>query len=122
MLQMQQSMQTLQQSGLVPPVPGFPPPGGLPGFGAMPRAPSTAGAEPTSCTIGGLDFSSLLSGAEPSAGRTAPTAAVTPTVRFTEQIRQLNGMGFTDEGANIRALTATNGNVNAAVDRLLSGL
>lgn len=110
-MQMQQSMQTLQQSGLMPQLQGQ---GGAGGFG-FPLAPSSA---PQS-TIGGLDFSSLLGGAAAAAPR--PMVA-TPAVRFAEQIRQLNSMGFTDEGANIRALTATNGNVNAAVDRLLSGM
>jgi hypothetical protein len=30
-------------------------------------------------------------------------------------------MGFTDTAANLTALTATQGNVNAAVERLLGG-
>lgn len=34
----------------------------------------------------------------------------------------LQDMGFSDREANIRALQATGGNVNAAVDRLLQGL
>ena len=34
---------------------------------------------------------------------------------------QLQDMGFTDTAANLRALTATQGNVNAAIERLLSG-
>lgn len=34
----------------------------------------------------------------------------------------LQDMGFFDREANIRALQATGGNVNAAVDRLLSGV
>lgn len=33
----------------------------------------------------------------------------------------LQDMGFFDQEANIRALQATGGNVNAAVDRLLQG-
>jgi ubiquilin len=33
----------------------------------------------------------------------------------------LQDMGFFDRDANIRALQATGGNVNAAVERLLSG-
>ena len=127
-MQMQQSMQTLQQSGLIPPVPGVPPIGGLgfgagaPSFGAPQGTAGAAGApagQPS--TIGGLDFSALLGGvgARP-AGATAPPAA--PTARFAEQLRQLNSMGFTDEAANIRALTSSNGNVNAAVERLLGGV
>ena len=35
-------------------------------------------------------------------------------------MRLLQDMGFFDRDANIRALHATGGNVNAAVDRLLS--
>lgn len=116
-MQMQQSMQTLQQSGLMPPVPGMPPMGGMGLGGATPAfgAPQGGGAGQPS-TIGGLDFSALLGGA---GARPAPTASAAPSVRFAEQLRQLNGMGFTDEAANVRALTATNGNVNAAVERLL---
>lgn len=34
----------------------------------------------------------------------------------------LQDMGFVDRAENIRALQAVNGNVNAAVERLLSGL
>lgn len=34
----------------------------------------------------------------------------------------LQDMGFSDRPANIRALQAVNGNVNAAVERLLSGI
>ena len=34
----------------------------------------------------------------------------------------LQDMGFGDRPANIRALQAVSGNVNAAVERLLSGL
>lgn len=34
----------------------------------------------------------------------------------------LQDMGFIDRAANIRALQAVNGNVNAAVERLLSGM
>ena len=31
-------------------------------------------------------------------------------------------MGFTDAAANLRALVATGGNLQAAIDRLLSGI
>lgn len=44
-----------------------------------------------------------------------------PEVRFAEQLRQLEDMGFTDREQNIRALTATSGNVQFAVERILSG-
>lgn len=45
-----------------------------------------------------------------------------PEVRFQNQLVQLNEMGFYDADANIRALLATGGNVNAAVERLLSSM
>ena len=40
---------------------------------------------------------------------------------YASQLRQLNDMGFYDEQENIRVLIEVGGNVNAAVDRLLSG-
>lgn len=41
--------------------------------------------------------------------------------RYATQLSQLEAMGFTDNEANLRALSATGGNVNAAVERLLGG-
>lgn len=45
-----------------------------------------------------------------------------PEIRFQTQLVQLNEMGFFDPDENIRALTATNGNVSAAVELLLRNL
>jgi len=59
----------------------------------------------------GLDFSSLLN---PS------SQSLPPEQRFQTQLTALNDMGFTDREKNLRALTACNGNVNRAVERLLS--
>ncbi|KAL8590892.1 hypothetical protein ACOMHN_047012 [Nucella lapillus] len=42
-----------------------------------------------------------------------------PEQRYASQLEQLTTMGFVDREANIRALTATLGDVNAAIDRLL---
>ncbi|XP_046368742.1 ubiquilin-1-like [Haliotis rufescens] len=42
-----------------------------------------------------------------------------PDLRYASQLEQLTSMGFVDREANIRALTATLGDVNAAIDRLL---
>ena len=105
-MQMQQSMSTLQGNGFA-----------FPGLGAPAAAP------------GGLDFSSLLGGgggmgAFPSMGGmpTPPPAMASqpPAERFASQLRQLYDMGFTDEQANLQALIAVGGNLNAAVERLLS--
>lgn len=61
--------------------------------------------------------------AMPNLGATSPTQASSepPEVRFQSQLTQLNDMGFFDPEENIRALLATGGNVNAAVERLLNG-
>ena len=44
-----------------------------------------------------------------------------PEERFRGQLEQLTAMGFADRAANIRALTATFGDVTAAIERLLNG-
>lgn len=47
---------------------------------------------------------------------------VPPEERYATQLQQLQEMGFYDRAENIRALLATNGNVNAAVERLLGSI
>jgi len=44
-----------------------------------------------------------------------------PEERFASQLEQLASMGFVDRQANVQALIATMGDVNAAVERLLGG-
>jgi ubiquilin len=52
----------------------------------------------------------------------APVAPVAnPEEQYASQLTQLSDMGFSNREQNIRALQATFGNVQAAVDRLLSG-
>lgn len=52
----------------------------------------------------------------------APAApAANPEELYATQLTQLNDMGFSNREQNIRALQAAFGNVQAAVDRLLSG-
>lgn len=48
------------------------------------------------------------------------TPAPDAETRFASQLEQLEMMGFSDKAANIEELTRTGGNVEAAVDRLLS--
>lgn len=50
----------------------------------------------------------------------APPPVADPETAFATQLQQLQDMGFYDRQANITALQATGGNVNAAVERLLS--
>lgn len=43
-----------------------------------------------------------------------------PEQRYEAQLEQLAAMGFMNRDANLQALIATFGDVNAAIDRLLS--
>ncbi|XP_019961142.2 ubiquilin-2-like [Paralichthys olivaceus] len=43
-----------------------------------------------------------------------------PEARFQQQLAQLNAMGFINREANLQALIATGGDVNAAIERLLA--
>lgn len=43
-----------------------------------------------------------------------------PEERFKDQLKALSDMGFVNKEVNIEALTATGGNVEAAVERILS--
>jgi len=45
-----------------------------------------------------------------------------PEEKYKIQLEQLKDMGFYDQQANIRALEATNGNIQLAIERLLSSL
>lgn len=118
-MQMQQAMAMGGRGGA-----GF---GGVPplGYGNMFGTPPPARGASTS--INGLDFSQLLAshGGAPAAypGFVAPAhanvAPLDPAVRFQSQLEQMESMGFSDRAANLTALIATNGNVNAAVERIL---
>lgn len=57
----------------------------------------------------------------PTAAASTPADTRSPEERFQVQLQQLNEMGFWDASKNIRALTATGGNVNAAIEMLFSG-
>ncbi|OAP08006.1 hypothetical protein AXX17_AT2G12340 [Arabidopsis thaliana] len=87
------------------------------------RDPTQTGAATGTANNGGLDllmnmFGSL--GAGGLSGTNQPN--VPPEERFATQLQQLQEMGFYDRAENIRALLATNGNVNAAVERLLGSI
>merc|ERR1719237_1120942 len=99
MMQMQQAMQQLRGSGLMG---GLGDTGGMGGMGGM-----------------GNPFGAL-GGGFPGAG--AGGNSTPPEELYASQLTQLQEMGFHDQQANIRALSQVGGNVNAAVDRLLSGL
>lgn len=57
----------------------------------------------------------------PSAAPAAPQDTRPLEERYQSQLLQLNEMGLCDPGQNIRALSMTGGNVNAAVELIFSG-
>ncbi|CAM9140758.1 unnamed protein product [Discosporangium mesarthrocarpum] len=132
-LNMQSAMQQLQRSGLIPPgAGGVVPGGGMAGLGNFANLNLGAGTPPA--PTGGLDFTSILGGGgaphgssatPPTAARPTPASPAAPTANpeetYAAQITQMGEMGFTDRQACIRALVATGGNVNAAVERMLGG-
>ncbi|CAD5206830.1 unnamed protein product [Bursaphelenchus okinawaensis] len=116
--QIQQSMQVIQteapelfsqmSGGL-----GFPPTssaGAAGGTEANPGAPQDMGA--LFSQLQGLGLT----------GNNAGASTEPPEERFRSQLEQLSTMGFNDRAANIRALTATFGDVSAAIERLLGGI
>lgn len=56
-------------------------------------------------------------GGAPGGGNTDSSEA--PETRYSQQLQQLNEMGFTNREANLAALIATLGDINAAIARLL---
>ncbi|KAG2140180.1 hypothetical protein DEU56DRAFT_911881 [Suillus clintonianus] len=56
-----------------------------------------------------------------SAPPAAPADSRSPEERFQVQLQQLQDMGFTNGSQNVRALLATGGNVNSAIEYILTG-
>lgn len=72
--------------------------------------------------LGGAGIGGSLggAGAGAAAGLGLPPPPADPETAYADQLQQLNDMGFWDRESNVRVLVATGGNVNAAVERLLS--
>jgi len=125
---MSQMQSQMQQMGVN--IPGMPPMPNTPGMGmgmGMGMPPPSAGGN--NSPNPGMDFSTLLNQFQ--AASVSSTSAphmqsqqrqqLPPEQRFHMQLQSLNDMGFDDNQINIRALTQTHGNVNRAVDVLLTG-
>ncbi|XP_026722056.1 ubiquilin-1 isoform X2 [Athene cunicularia] len=122
LLQIQQGLQTLatEAPGLIP---GFNP--GLGGLGST--GASTGSTVPSS--VPSENTNPASGAAEPGhqqfvqqmlqalAGANAQLQ--NPEVRFQQQLEQLSAMGFLNREANLQALIATGGDINAAIERLL---
>uniref|UniRef100_A0A3Q3DF32 Ubiquilin-4 n=1 Tax=Hippocampus comes TaxID=109280 RepID=A0A3Q3DF32_HIPCM len=113
LMQIQQGLQTLQTEapGLI--IPGSIP--GIPSGGSAPTenpasSPSSAGTPPN------VAQQQLM---QQMLQMFAGGGNQTPEVRFQSQLDQLNAMGFINREANLQALIATGGDINAAIERLL---
>jgi ubiquilin len=113
MMQMQQAMQQLQGNPLFGGMLGASGAGAAGGAPGAPGGAGVAGLQDMLAAMGGL-------GGGLGAGFGAPAAVADPETAYASQLQQLQDMGFFDRQTNIQALQATGGNVNAAVDRLLS--
>ncbi|XP_075596928.1 ubiquilin-1 isoform X2 [Balearica regulorum gibbericeps] len=123
LLQIQQGLQTLaaEAPGLIP---GFNP--SLGGFGSTgaptgSTVPSSVPSESTNPASGTAEpghqqfVQQML---QALAGANAQQIQ-NPEVRFQQQLEQLSAMGFLNREANLQALIATGGDINAAIERLL---
>ncbi|XP_027013467.1 ubiquilin-4 [Tachysurus fulvidraco] len=125
LMQIQQGLQTLQTEapGLMPSLITGGAPGGIPtGVNvsstteSVPPPTSGQGTTPAPGTNSSQQqlMQQML---QMFAGGSASTQ--TPEVRFQQQLEQLSAMGFINREANLQALIATGGDINAAIERLL---
>jgi len=129
-MQIQQGMDRLRQTapdvfqsmGLPTLPPNLVPPPVAPGTaatGANPTSPSTNSTTPGQAPSANPDqFSQFMTQMMGQMRAGNPDQA--PEERFASQLDQLASMGFVDRQANVQALIATMGDVNAAVERLLA--
>uniref|UniRef100_A0A146LHK9 Ubiquilin-1 n=2 Tax=Lygus hesperus TaxID=30085 RepID=A0A146LHK9_LYGHE len=98
--------------------------GGIPGMPTVPPAANTESSGNTTTTPGSNPQPNLyLSQMANAMARIALNNGGTqqpPEERYRSQLEQLSSMGFLNHEANIQALIATFGDVNAAVERLLA--
>ncbi|XP_061903239.1 ubiquilin-4 [Entelurus aequoreus] len=141
LMQIQQGLQTLQTEapGLMPSlmsggIPGIPtggipgiPTGGIPGIptgGSVPpenpaSPPSSTATQPNAAQQQLMQQMLQMFAGAAGGGGGSGVANQTPEVRFQSQLDQLNAMGFINREANLQALIATGGDINAAIERLL---
>ncbi|KAL0984823.1 hypothetical protein UPYG_G00147560 [Umbra pygmaea] len=126
LMQIQQGLQTLQTEapGLMPslaPVgmPLVPPTTG--GSVAPQNPPPTQGSNPSAAINPSHQQQQLMQQMLQlfTGGGGSTTQSVNLEVRFEQQLDQLSSMGFINREANLQALIATGGDINAAIERLL---
>ena len=108
--------------------------GGTPAGGAPPFNPAALQNLLGGGGFGGAPFGGVPQGAGAGAGAAPafppgffepaiqqPTDSRPPEERFQVQLEQLQGMGFSNAAQNIRALLATGGRVDSAIEYILGG-
>ncbi|XP_077972160.1 ubiquilin-1-like [Styela clava] len=101
---------------------------GMTSMPMMPRAQTTSTPSSTTSTTPSQQSTNPLASDPEALSRIMMSLAATnpsantqpPEERFRTELEQLTAMGFMNREANIQALIATGGNVNAAIERLLS--
>ncbi|XP_069481977.1 ubiquilin-1 isoform X2 [Ambystoma mexicanum] len=119
LLQIQQGLQTLATEAptLIPGVsPGLAGAGGSPGPAVPSPVPTESTPPPSGISEPGhqqfvQQMLQALAGAN--------SQLQNPEVRFQQQLEQLSSMGFLNREANLQALIASGGDLNAAIERLL---
>ncbi|XP_043935704.1 ubiquilin-4 [Protopterus annectens] len=125
LLQIQQGLQTLQTEapGLIPGISPMGGPGVVPS--ATGRTDSEAAATSTSTpATSGTSPAGVSSSQQQLMHHmlqllSSGNSQQSPELRFQMQLEQLNSMGFINREANLQALIATEGDINAAIERLL---
>ncbi|XP_066117952.1 ubiquilin-4 isoform X1 [Saccopteryx bilineata] len=126
LLQIQQGLQTLQTEapGLIPSLGSFgmsrtPIPSAGSNAGPVPEVPTSSPAPPATSPTGASSAQQQLMQQMIQLLAGGNSQVQTPEVRFQQQLEQLNAMGFINREANLQALIATGGDINAAIERLL---
>ncbi|XP_067839238.1 ubiquilin-1-like isoform X2 [Heptranchias perlo] len=117
LLQIQQGLQTLATEA----------PGLLPGYGSgiggigtvAPNTNENTGGAGGTVGTDGEQQHFVQQMLQELAGANSQTLTPNPEVQFQQQLDQLSAMGFLNREANLQALIATGGDVNAAIERLL---
>ncbi|KAG9319187.1 hypothetical protein KVV02_003250 [Mortierella alpina] len=120
MMQFNQMMRQMQQQRPSQPYSQIPPPSAFPSFanmfGGLPPVADPINSMGTPSSNTSINNATAAITATPS---TATATTQSPEERFEAQLASLRDMGFSDTGRNVRALLASGGDVNSAIEFLL---
>lgn len=118
-MQIQQGMEALRQVA-----PGLVGTMGVPPMSPVTTTTPTSGQNTTTPTTAGTGnpaaFTDFMSRMMQGMANNATNTNQPPEERYSTQLEQLTAMGFVNREANLQALIATFGDINAAIERLLA--